>query len=95
MKYVDWDEEKNKKLKKERGVSFEEVLIFIQKEKVLEVIDQPNQKRYLNQKIFIVIIDNYVYMVPFKEDTEKFFLKTIIPSRKMTKKYIKKGGENI
>lgn len=93
MKYVDWDEEKNKKLIKERGISFEEVLVLIQDEKTIEVIDHPNQKRYLNQKIFVVMIDDYAYMVAFVEDDEKFFLKTIIPSRKLTKKYLKKGGE--
>jgi len=95
MKYIDWDEEKNKKLKEERGISFEEVLVLIQEEKILEIIDHPNQNRYPNQQIFIVIIDEYAYLVPFVEDKEKYFLKTIIPSRKMTKKYFKKGGENL
>lgn len=95
MKYFDWDKEKNRKLKKERGISFEEVYALIQKEKILEVVDHPNQKRYPNQKIFIVIIDEYAYMVPFVEDEKKYFLKTIIPSRKMTKNYLKKGGETI
>jgi uncharacterized DUF497 family protein len=93
VKYVDWDEEKNKKLIKEREISFEEVLVLMQEEKTIEVIDHPNQKRYPNQKIFIIIIDNFAYMVPFVEDDKKFFLKTIIPSRKMTKKYLRKGGE--
>ncbi len=95
MRYIDWDEKKNRKLKEERGVSFEEILILIQEEKILEVTDHPNQKRYPNQKIFVVIIDEYVYMVPFVEDDMKYFLKTIIPSRKLTKKYLKKGGGNI
>lgn len=93
MKYIDWDEEKNRKLKENRGVSFEEVLVLIQEEKIIEVIDHPNQKRYPGQKIFVVLIDEYVYMIPFVEDEEKYFLKTIIPSRKMTKEYLKKGGE--
>lgn len=93
MKYIDWDKEKNKRLKEERGISFEDIIVLIQEEKVQEVIDHPNQIRYPNQKIFIVILDNYAYMIPFIEDEEKFFLKTIIPSRKMTKKYVKKGGE--
>lgn len=92
MKYIDWDKIKNETLIKERGISFESILVLIQEEKVLEVIDHPKQKSYPNQKIFIVLIDNYAYIVPFVEDKEKFFLKTIIPSRKMTKKYLKKGG---
>jgi uncharacterized DUF497 family protein len=94
MKYIDWNEEKNKKLKEERGVSFEEVLVLVHEGKILDVTDHPNQKRYPNQKIFVVYIDGYVYMVPFVEDDVKYFLKTIIPSRKLTKKYIK-GGESI
>ena len=93
VKYFDWDKEKNEKLKQERGVSFEEVLSVVEIKEDIEVIDHPNQKRYPNQKIFIVIIDDYAYMVPFVENKEKYFLKTIIPSRKMTKKYVKKGGK--
>lgn len=91
MKYVDWDADKNEKLKKERGISFEEILSLMQENQILEVIDHPNQKSYPNQKIFLVIIDDYVYMVPFVEDEKKYFLKTIIPSRKFTKQYINKG----
>lgn len=90
MKYIEWDEEKNKKLKEERGISFEDVFVLVEGGKVVEVIDHPNQKRYPDQKIFIIIINEYAYMVPFIEDEKKYFLKTIIPSRKMTKKYIKK-----
>lgn len=93
MKFIDWDKTKNEKLLQERGISFEDIVVLIQEGKVLEVIDHPNQKRYPNQKIFIVMLDNYAYVVPFVEDEEKFFLKTIIPSRKMTKKYKRKGGE--
>ena len=59
MRYIDWDEEKNKKLKEERGISFAEVLVLIQEDKIVEVIDHPNQNRYPDQKIFIVIIDEY------------------------------------
>jgi hypothetical protein len=43
-----------------------------------------NQKRYPNQKILVVEIDNYAYLVPFIEDDKGKFLKTIIPSRKAT-----------
>ena len=57
MKYIDWDEDKNNKLKIERGVSFEEVLVLIQEENILEVTDHPNQKRYPSQKIFVINID--------------------------------------
>lgn len=94
VKYIDWDREKSKKLKKERGISFEEIYLLIEKEEILEIINHPNQKQHGNQKIILVVIEEYVYMVPFVEDEKKYFLKTIIPSRKMTKNYLKKkGGE--
>ena len=88
MKYYEWNLEKNESLKLERGVSFDDVLILIFENKLLDTIDHPNKKKYPNQKMFVVEIDHYVYLVPFVEDEEKIFLKTIIPSRKATKKYI-------
>lgn len=88
MKYVDWDERKNSTLKKERGVSFEEVIIAINEGRLITILEHKNKKKYPNQKIFVVNIDNYAYLVSFVEDEEKVFLKTIIPSRKATKKYI-------
>lgn len=88
MKYFDWDEEKNAKLKEERGVSFADVQIAFEEGRVLDVIDHPNKKKYVNQQMLIVEIEDYVYLVPFVEDEDKYFLKTIFPSRKMTKKYI-------
>ena len=91
MKYFDWDEGKNKQLKKERDISFENALISIAEGKIFDIIDHPNQKRYPKQKIFIINMNNYAYLVPFVEDDKKYFLKTIIPSRKMTKRYMKGG----
>lgn len=89
MKYFDWDEEKNQKLKEERDVSFEEVVIALDEDKkVLYRGDHPNQNKYPGQKIVIVEIKEYAYIVPFVEDDEKIFFKTIIPNRKATKKYI-------
>lgn len=90
MKYYQWSQEKNEKLRDERGVSFDDVLILIFGNKLLDTIDHPNKKRYPNQKMFVVEIDHYVYLVPFVEDEEKIFLKTIIPSRRATKKYLVK-----
>lgn len=91
MKYIDWNIQKNELLKKERDISFEEILIAIEEGKVLDVVKHPDKNRYPNQKIFIVEINNYAYLVPFVEDDEKVFLKTIIPSREATKKYIIKN----
>ncbi len=92
-KYFDWDKEKNKRIKEERGISFDNILVSIGEGKVLDIIPHPNHKRYPNQKIYIVAFNEYAYLVPFVEDDEKYFLKTIIPSRKMTKKYLRGGGE--
>ncbi len=88
MKYFDWNVEKNDELLQERGVSFEEIVFCIMHDGLLDVIEHPNKGTYPNQKIFIVNIDDYVYLVPFVEDEKTIFLKTIIPSRKMTKKYL-------
>lgn len=88
MKYFDWDEKKNVLLKSMRDVTFEEVLVAIDEGALLDTIQHPSKTRYSNQKIFVVNINNYVYLVPFVEDEEKVFLKTIIPSRKATKKYL-------
>lgn len=89
MKYFDWDARKNEQLIQERGVSFEEVLIAIEGGYLLNIVEHSNRAKYPNQRIFIVQIEDYAYLVPFVEDEEKIFLKTIIPSRKATKKYIK------
>lgn len=95
MQYFDWDPKKNEQLKKERGISFEEILVAIDEGNILDIIEHSSKKKYPNQKIFIVNIDSYAYLIPFVEDKEKIFLKTIIPSRKATKKYIIKKGKNI
>ena len=92
MKYFDWDEEKNTKLSSERKIGFEDVQQAIEGGNLLDTVDHPNQKRYSNQKMFVVEINNYVYLVPFIEDEEKVFLKTIFPSRKATKKYLARKG---
>ena len=89
MKYHFWNSEKNEKLKKERKISFEDVIYYIEHGKLLAIVDHPNQKRYAEQKMYIVEIEKYVYLVPFVENEEKVFLKTIIPSRKATKKHLK------
>jgi len=90
MKYFDWSVEKNEQVIRERGVSFEEILIAIEGGYLLDIREHSNKKKYPDQKIFIVQIEEYAYMVPFAEDSGKIFLKTIIPSRKATKKYINK-----
>ena len=94
-KIVRYGYEKNELLKKDRGVSFSDVVLAIENGDLLDDITHPNKERYPNQDIFIIFIKikNYVYLVPYVETEEEIFLKTIIPSRKMTKKY-KKGARN-
>ncbi|HIP73210.1 MAG TPA: toxin [Anaerolineae bacterium] len=87
-KYFAWNAEKNKKLKRERQVSFEAVVFHIQNGGLLDVITHPNQTRYRGQRIFIVNINDYAYLVPFVEDDRVVFLKTIIPNRKATRRYL-------
>jgi uncharacterized DUF497 family protein len=88
-KEFEWNEEKNKQLKKERGIGFEEVFVAIENNKVLEVVDHHNPSRYPRQSVAVVEIQGYAYLVPFVEEEEKIFFKTIIPSRKATKKHLK------
>ena len=87
MKQITWDSDKNSKLIQERGVSFEDVLFCLKSGDLLDDIVHPNKDRYLNQRIFIITIERYVYLVPYVEDKSSIFLKTIIPSRKATKQY--------
>lgn len=90
MKMFEWNEEKNDKLKEERGTSFEDVVYYMDKGDILDVVPHPQQDKYPDQKMFIVAIENYAYLVPFIETENIIFLKTIIPSRKATKKYLKR-----
>jgi len=87
MKPIVWDPAKNELLKTERGISFEEVVFHMQAGDILETYDHPNQARYPGQHIHEIVIEEYVYLVPFVESEEQVFLKTIIPSRKATKKH--------
>jgi hypothetical protein len=91
MKPISWNPEKNALLKARRGVSFEEVVFHIMAGDILDTFDHPNPERYPGQKIHVVAIEGYVYLVPFIESEDEVFLKTVIPSRKATKTY---GGPN-
>ncbi len=92
MKTYAWSSDKNNTLRNERNISFEEVVLHIQLGNEVDIYDHPNQERYPGQKISVVLIEDYAYLVPFVEDKEQIFLKTIIPSRKATKHYL--GGSN-
>ena len=89
MKPYDWNQLKNQKLKAERLISFEDILTAIDEGKVLANIKHHNDAKYRNQKVLVVNVDDYAYLVPYIEDEEKIFLKTTIPSRRATRKYLK------
>ncbi|MFH1846652.1 MAG: toxin [Candidatus Omnitrophota bacterium] len=88
MKRIQWDPEKNAKLKEDRGICFDEILACIGSKRVLDIKKNPSEK-YEHQMTFIVELNRYIYSVPFVEDENGIFLKTIIPSRKLTKEYLK------
>ena len=92
MKIFKWNAEKNELLARERGITFEEIVQRIATgAKVIET-DHPNKNKYPNQKIMIVDVDGYAYLVTYVINKNEYFLKTIILSRKATKKYL--GGKN-
>ncbi len=89
MKVFRWENDKNEWLKKNRGVSFEQIVIMLERGDILETIEHPNQNKYSRQKIATVRIDDYAYLVPYVQEGETVFLKTIIPGRKATNKYVR------
>ena len=92
MNIFKWNVEKNESLEKERGITFEEIVQKIEAGAKITEMDHPNKEKYPNQKIMIVNVDGYAYLVPFVMVGNGYFLKTIIPSRKATKKYL--GGQD-
>ena len=91
MKLYEWSDEKNVWLRQERGITFEDIVFHVAHGGLLDTIEHPNQRRYAGQRILIVKVEEYVCLVPFVEDKDVIFLKTIMPSRKMTKQYL--GGD--
>ena len=89
-KPLQWNSEKNLQLQQERGISFEMVAQIIEESGFLEIIPHPNQEKYPSQEMLVIQINGYVYLVPYVEADDYYFLKTIFPSRKMTKKYLGK-----
>ena len=90
-KYFNWNDEKNSLLIKDREISFDEVVFCIQNGGILDRVEHLNKDKYPNQRIFIVLINDYVYLVPYVENEDEIFLKMIIPSRKAKKEYL--GGK--
>ena len=88
MKPFRWNPEKNDALKIERGISFEVIALAIEVDGLLDELRHPNIEKYPNQSVLIVAFDNYVYLVPYVDESDHYFLKTVIPSRKATRDYL-------
>jgi len=95
MKPFRWAPAKNELLRQERGVSFEEVTIAVEAGAPLDVVSHPNPARYPRQKVMVVAVAGYAYLVPFVEEADHLFLKTIIPSRKATRDFIVKESDDV
>jgi len=91
MRY-EWDPDKNERLKRDRNISFEDIVFHLSEGDIWKVSDHPNQTDYPGQRMYFVIVDGYIYMVPHVVEIDYVFLKTIIPSRKATKDYRNDGG---
>jgi uncharacterized DUF497 family protein len=87
-----WSPEKNEQLKLERGVSFEQMVVAIEAGGLLDILELPNRAKYPKQRLLIVASDGYAYPVPFVEEADHFFLKTVIPSRKATRDFLSNDG---
>ncbi len=87
----DWSTEKNRQLIEQRGVSFESVVAAIEQGGLMDVLEHPNEDRYPEQRMYIVNLNEYAYVVPFVVQTDgKHFLKTVMPSRKATRDYLRR-----
>ena len=95
MKLFRWNSEKSDVLKATRGVSFESVVVAIESGGLLDIVDHPNKAKYPKQRVLVVAIESYAYLVPLVEDDDHYFLKTIIPSRKATRDHLQKGEPDV
>ncbi len=87
MKLINWSSEKNRWLKENRDICFEDILYYLDNDFLVDDIEHPNKVKYSNQRIMVFEIEEYIYLVPYVETEDEIFLKTILPNRKATKKY--------
>jgi uncharacterized DUF497 family protein len=95
MKVFSWNSDKNELLKNERNIPFEDIIVNINLGNELDIYDHPNKEHYPNQKISVVQVEGSIYLVPYVENDEEIFLKTIIPSRKAGKQESRKAGKQV
>jgi len=86
--------QKNEELKGERQISFEEIVLAIEADGLRDILKHPNRVKYPKQFVFVVVVGEYAYLVPFVEEEDHYFLKTIIPSRKATRDYLRTGDKD-
>lgn len=94
MKAFRWNPEKNEVLRRERGVSFESMVVALEAGGLLDILAHPNEPKYPRQRVLVVALEGYAYLVPFVEEDDFFFLKTVIPSRKATRDYLNQGDDD-
>ena len=94
MKPFRWDPGKNERLKAGRGISFEEIVAAVEEEGLKDILVHPNQRRYPGQVVLVVAYRDYIFLVPSVEEKTHYFLKTIIPSRKATRDYLRSGEDD-
>jgi len=95
MKPFRWSPDKNDLLEQERGVSFEDITVAVEAGGLLEVVAHQNPAKHPRQRIMVVEVAGYAFLVPFVEEEDHFFLKTIIPSRKATRDFIAKESDDV
>ncbi len=86
-KIFEWSKEKNQKLIKERVISFEAIVAKIEAGRLIAIV--PGKDKFRHQNQYVLEVNSYIYVVPFVEDAERIFLKTILPSRKLTKRFLR------
>jgi uncharacterized DUF497 family protein len=93
---LDWDEERNELLKRTRGISFEQIVVAIEDGSIADVLEHPNPERYPNQRVYLVVHQDYVFAVPFVTDVpnNRIVLKTIYPGRKYTRQYLRQETDH-
>jgi hypothetical protein len=94
MKSLRWSPVKNEQLRQSRSITFEHMVVAIESGGLLDLVAHPNADKYPHQSVMVVVSDGYVYLVPFVEEGDHYFLKTVIPSRKATRDYLKTRGES-
>lgn len=89
----DWDNDKNEQLKSGRGISFEQIVFLILNDCVLDILEHPGNTKYKDQRLYVINVNDYAFVVPFEDIKGVRFLKTIFPSRKYTRQYLRREGE--